>query len=504
MYLDKIKNNKYYLIIFLGSFLSFLMMTNGHSWGDDFAGYIMQAKSIVNHSTEDFVAQNSFTINNSSFLLGPITYPWGLPLILAPLYAYFGLNLLVFKILNLFFYILFLMTLFLGFENRLNRKELLFFICIFAFNPYLLSYIDEISSDIIFLFFSTITFFLILKNHNNNFFLNPYADSLILGGLLAILFLLRINGLVLFLILAFSICLKYFNSIYKSFKEIIYRDIICFFLSSMLFLLIVSICIKFLPEIKSTHLENLHNVSFRSLHKNFMYYLFLLKDFYSRFFLNGTLEGSKIIGKIIYLLLLPFFIIGFKQYWKENKLIVLYVFFTFAIYIIWPFRQGLRFIFPIIPFYIWFLILGLRKNNFFQKKYLNYLRPLVCIALFFFATSLYCVFTNLKNNRNVSHNAFGSNSMELYSFIKNNLTDKDIVVFRKPRVMTLMTGRPSIAYDKTVDFVFFDYLIIDKFAKNSGQICIHEEFEFIRQHPVDLVYTNQAFDVYKFQKTDLY
>ena len=94
------------LIIFSGV-LGYATLTKGQSWGDDFASYIMQAQSVVEGNPNKFVEENGFTIVNSSQLLGPVAFPWGLPVLLAPLYRVFGPNMLALKSLNVVFFITF-------------------------------------------------------------------------------------------------------------------------------------------------------------------------------------------------------------------------------------------------------------------------------------------------------------------------------------------------------------------------------------------------------------
>lgn len=53
------------------------------NWGDDYAQYISQARAMVDGTVNEFVSDNEYIINNSSNLLGAVTYPWGLPCILA-------------------------------------------------------------------------------------------------------------------------------------------------------------------------------------------------------------------------------------------------------------------------------------------------------------------------------------------------------------------------------------------------------------------------------------
>ena len=60
-------------------------LRQGHDWGDDFAAYIMQAQSIVTGTIPEFMEENRFTIAESSVGFGPYAYPWGTPLLLAPI-----------------------------------------------------------------------------------------------------------------------------------------------------------------------------------------------------------------------------------------------------------------------------------------------------------------------------------------------------------------------------------------------------------------------------------
>jgi hypothetical protein len=87
------------VILLVSSALSFALLTDGHAWGDDFAAYLMQGWSLLQGTTEEFVRRNTFTVRNSTPVPGPIAYPWGYPLLLAPVLGFLGVNLFVFPIL---------------------------------------------------------------------------------------------------------------------------------------------------------------------------------------------------------------------------------------------------------------------------------------------------------------------------------------------------------------------------------------------------------------------
>ena len=70
----------------------------GHDWGDDFSLYLHQGTSLIDGGVRDVIAENEWTLANSSWhSFSPKAYPWGWPLIVAPVYAVFGLDYHAFK-----------------------------------------------------------------------------------------------------------------------------------------------------------------------------------------------------------------------------------------------------------------------------------------------------------------------------------------------------------------------------------------------------------------------
>lgn len=63
----------------------------GHSPGDDYALYINQARSLIHGDVGETLGNNRYTVENSAWhTFSPYAYPWGLPLLLAPVLAVFG------------------------------------------------------------------------------------------------------------------------------------------------------------------------------------------------------------------------------------------------------------------------------------------------------------------------------------------------------------------------------------------------------------------------------
>src|SRR6266545_558519 len=129
------RNRLLSLIILISIVIGACTLTRGHFWGDDFAWYILQAKSIVNGTTAEFMEQSTFTNYQSTTHLGPLAYPWGYPLILTPVYAIKGINPLALKLPAVFFFAGFLVCLYFLMKDRLTQTESLLVVCLFAFNP---------------------------------------------------------------------------------------------------------------------------------------------------------------------------------------------------------------------------------------------------------------------------------------------------------------------------------------------------------------------------------
>jgi hypothetical protein len=83
----------------------------GHNWGDDFAQYVNQARGLANGTVAQVVTDTRYTVDNSaSATFGPYVSPWGLPILLAPLYVLFGLNYTAFKMVGVLCFGLFVVA----------------------------------------------------------------------------------------------------------------------------------------------------------------------------------------------------------------------------------------------------------------------------------------------------------------------------------------------------------------------------------------------------------
>lgn len=503
------------ILIGLAALLHFLGLTDTHDWGGDFAQYLMQAKSLVDNRTLDFIVSNAFTINESSTPPGPVAYPWGFPLLLAPIYALVGMDLIAFKLIVLVFYILFLLALYVGLRQRLSTYALVKVLSLFAFSPFLMRFNDEILSDIPFLFFSTVALLIInnlpfYSNHNDSGAsqarkrqaILSFLTGMTLGLMIFGAFLIRTNGILLLptlLIALLGSCgissgtFAWTLTGLRAIKFHFFSQGRAYFLTAvfLIFLILYWLATIYLPDGQSSHLNHLDQVSVRQLLNHFFYYLILPAEFFSP-------NSSRLVGLPIYLVTLPFCYLGIKKYWQDNIGFCAYFALTFVMYVIWPHKQGLRFFLSIMPVYVYFFVLGVEsaQTRFYRLNPTSL--PKVIVAMFIIA-SAYIGTQNILRDSSQYEGPYSADSTEMFDFIRSNTTASDVVIFRKPRVMALMTERPSVRITQEKDIAKLKgicFLVQD--SKNpSGQLPERFVQEKILNDSFALIFENNQFKIYK-------
>lgn len=95
---------------------------------------------------------------------------------------------------------------------------------------------------------------------------------------------------------------------------------------------------------------------------------------------------------------------------------------------------------------------------------------------------------------------FDKEGLELFEFIRNNTSEKDVIVFYKPRVLRLLTGRNGFVV-KTVSQITDgrgNILVIDKNAPND-LFPSSDQINSIKNH-LHVVFENAKFSVYSIVK----
>lgn len=475
-------------ILLFSGVLSFLSLQEGHNWGDDFALYINQAKALVEGSVNRCYEENIFAMNNSSYPIGPHVYPWGFPLLLAPFYAIFGLNLTAFKIAGIIFFLLSLVLIFFLFKNRSSSNAIII-AGIMGFNPYLLSFHDNILSDIPFLFFTLLSLFLIFKVVIASKREYQHYFWFILTGLIIFFsFYIRSNGIALIFVLVISQIIEGLKNENGSIKLFILKLTI----PCITFIAMYAIFSALLPSGDTSHLSFLQKINSDLIRFNIEYYFKELpKDFFGHF---RTLNLYKVT--------IPFALLGAGLTLTKDYFLHLFFTIILSIYIIWPETQGLRFIFPIIPVYLYFTFSGISFINYkikFYSKY-NWLSILTGIILIFIFLNKVTptILQKYAGERKVLEGPFELESNEAFGYLKNNSNKKEIIVFFKPRALNLLISRKSVMMNdfEKIEFINPSYLVIHKFMGDYNQVRAYDQ-RLIAAQWLKPVFENSHYIIYK-------
>jgi hypothetical protein len=480
------------LILLASALLGSSMLTRGHFWGDDFAAYIGQAQSILRGEMDSFVVRNDFTVTQSSraegHQMGPAAYPWGFPLMLAPVYALIGLSPLALKLPGVIMYLGFLLSFFFLTRRRFTPIESLLAVSLFAFNPGLLLFLDNIISDIPFLCLSTLAIFLADKYSHETNSKRRLALTALTGAAIFAAFFVRTQGLILL-----GSVLLFQGIRFLGRREARRQIVIDSVVMTLVFAALWSISKLIFPGGQSSYLALYEDFRMSTLTGNLVSYSRLFSEFFA------PLPGQAFFFGVFVIL----FFIGLIVRFKEDLLFVLYAFLYLLVVWTWPDWQGYRFLFPVLPFFIYFAIQGIRatiaraatdQNNLLQKGAYAYISLIIAFFAFYAGWN---GLANLRAGREIN-GPFDPFSIETYSFIKDNTPSDSVIIFFKPRAMRLMADRDALAITECERIPEGDYLALSKKVGENLQIP-PEQIDTCNL-PLDKVFENRRFVVYRLEK----
>jgi hypothetical protein len=134
-------------LVVIAAALALLLHRNGHALGDDYALYLRQARSIFDGDLADVVADNRFSVLNSTGRFSPYAYPWGWPLLLSPFVRVWGLDYERLKLVEVAAFCVWLVLVHGIIRRRAGRIVALAVTAVVATAPMLLAHTDELLSE---------------------------------------------------------------------------------------------------------------------------------------------------------------------------------------------------------------------------------------------------------------------------------------------------------------------------------------------------------------------
>jgi hypothetical protein len=364
---------------------------------------------------------------------------------------------------------------------------------VFALSPVLLQFQDLIQSDITFLFFSTLALLLIeeiiLVDGEP---LGSPRKNVWLGVILFFAFFVRTNGLLLLPTLFLTQVYRYWRTkprLALDPKRILTVGLIPY----VVFSLLVAANLILFPAGEGSHLEHLAALSPSSLLTNLSGYLAMPSQFFV------SLPQSV----IVYGFLLPFFIGGVLLNYRRDIHILIYIGLSYALFIVWPEQQGIRFLFPLLPFLVYLSFRGMEATSFaltdrFQGLGQQLTRIFwVAVVLIFAWTSFGLALDNLEQGRGPYGNVFDPLSQEMFKFVRQNTAADAVVAFYKPRALRLFTERDTLMIETCDALGRVNYAVLRKSRGAVDQIAPNGIDACSSSLLVTKVFDNDKFIIYE-------
>lgn len=433
--------------------------------GGDSAQYIILAENLskagnlrmVNYPKEPFSNQ-----------------PPVLSLMLTPILYFFGRNFWMMHLIICFLgyaSLIFFYKIFAQYDNKIALLTTVFL----AINHLFWVYCVRILTDIPFLFLSGFSLFFLSKYKNKQSFFNREGVLSAIG--LSAAYLCRYIGIVLFLISLFYLYSETENRQRKAqFKK-------------MLFLISIYIPIFLYWNFRNLNVYNpyIHSpVNYKpylkliSVSPQALFFRFIneINFYFSRIAeMNFTFFTDKFTSVIfldaLSILMVFVVLMGLWDTVKQKKYIFAYYFVIYlALISFWPYYEDGRYVLPILPFVLFYFILGLKKIKNFLPKRANRIYPLLLLPVFI----LQILSLPMKKISLQDIAVPYKNFILLHKWIAANLPSGEIIISRKPTVTYFYTGHKSMRYSftpKTEEIwqeiikINAKYLVVDEFTRET-------------------------------------
>ncbi len=461
-------------------FVNTLTIKDGHNWGDDFSQYIRHAENIVQGKP----------YAGGIMLEKWVVVPPGFPLLLAPLVKLFGLNFSALKWLNVFFWQLYVIFVFLLARERLGERIALGISLVFLTAPWFFVFKQNVLSDIPFLFFITVALWSAekyFKQGGRNFLL----FALFSGGFA---FIIRWAGAGFFIVWIFYVFLK--NKGRETLPLVF--GIVAVLLGLQAWLgvsasnhikelsvppaLFVRILLEYVPGVFHSILE----------------FFVPPVTVFARPILQFTAE---LPGAVTYVFLGAVFVFFIRGILKRNVsfMAVFSILYLLGIFL-WPIKGGEgRYIFPLLlPVSIaagaWILKIKITgaRNDFFLQCVIG-----LIIAHNILSTALCYDFNDDQ--------IYKPQNRELADWVRENLAEDEHYMFSKPRALGILTDRLGATYGSTprdrihweerIEPLKVKYLIISK--ENQSREIAQVEGGIVA---AALVWENPAYKIFKISR----
>lgn len=513
-----------YSVICIAVVFFILTIRHGHNWGGDFALYISHA---INISEGHPYSETDFVYNPRDPYLSPRSYPPVYPLLLAPVYRLFGLDLYAMKIAGILTFAVFLLLFYRYARNRLDSPVAqVLVVTAVAFSPWFWEAKDQILPDY--------TFLLLLYG---SIILLDKLSSADRGG--------RMQFLVM-VCAGLTVCLAYGTRSLGLLiiPALVFHDVIRRRMISRTTLAITVLFALYyfaqngLLQIDQSYYDGLKVVesneqgtvidlretgsgdefsgqglfavitsNLKILHNRIPENLYIYGQKMSEYWYIGdsNIPRKVLLPMMSFLAVAGFLVLIINKPSFGDYLVVTYV----VVLLVVPFVQQ-RYLLPLVPLFLIYIFQGTEKIRQFASNRCHGLRcglihlfPLAVTAII---AASYASSYSLSSASAIEQGVKSNESIELFNFIRENTTEDSLLVFHKPRPLALFTGRRATKYHWELDMdklwleiadMGATHIILPKYIDPAA----HQEYFFpaiverYRQN-LDILFENRDYIVY--------
>ena len=503
-------------------------LRDGHTWGDDFAQYLQHADNIV-HSVP--YAETGYIYNPQNAIVGPQAYPPAYPTALAPVAALCGANLNAYKALGVFFFLMTLLVATRLFSNDLSARNVWICLTVVGFSPIFWAIKDGIMSEHLFV---PLWYGAVLATDDwyrrQKIYGNQTLHGIILGMLIFLTCATRTVGIVLLPMVV--IC-----------EALLARRVTRVGILALLTAISLLVAERLVfPASGAGYIEQLSGISVSQLLAN----AYSDTTSFSLIWQNGHWDSVRRIAGAGFAVLAA---IGFLRanVWRPTPLGTAMAAY-FAVIVIWPSADGLRMILPLLPAFVFYVLVGMNALRLIPDA----LRPLssllkngsrpraATVPEWFFRGLLPTCTAPLQSRLDVKLTAsagslalllfslfsFGAAyatadfgpiptgiatrpAAELFEFVRKQTRPDEVCLFFKPRALALYTGRRSSAFPLGTDeHAFWEYaeaigakiiIVRDEAADRIDEDQTSEMAAPFAARDIEEVFHNSMFRAYRWK-----
>ena len=394
------------------AFIYAVTIRAGHEWGDDFAMYILQAK----HITEgQWSAPVEYIYNPALPAMGPPAYPPLFPLLLAPIYGMFGMDLRLMKMEQVLFLAAAFYFLFELSRTKLGSKPPLLLVAVSAASPYLWQAKEHITSDIPFLFFCFLALILIAKNEQTEW--QNLKLALSAGVVTYLCFATRTVGIALLPPLVAQALLK---------RRCHRNNALSAGLACLLFIVHWLVF-----RSKGSYIDQLSGI-LRSIPHNIQIHSWNLARLY--------LAGNGSFGLFLFVVFVILFAVGFVRQCRVNPGSPEAFFLCYGgVILLWPSDNDPRFLLPLFPLAVIYAGIALAELPRARSRWVTAVL-VACLSM------NYMIGYRHSTTKSITEGIGDPDFVRMCNFLTANTSRDSVVVFSKPRLLGLLTGRRASAY----------------------------------------------------------